>query len=125
RAAVGERAHRLTPALQVAVPPPSFEAARNSLAAFVSVSAQRVGAPFTAFWCLLAGWQVLRLWRASAWIARLKRGAVPLAEPAPALSTMARAVRRARIGLSDGVRIPCAVGYWAPMVLLPSALTGR
>ncbi len=97
-------------------------------------TALAIGAAATAFarswgifvlgaWAVVAGALVLRLARGYAAIARMKRGATPLADPAVLARLRAAGHRRhADVACSTNVEIPCAVGFRRPMILLPAGL---
>jgi len=96
-----------------------------AVATLISSAAERVALPFLTLWVLVAGWQLLRLWRASALLRQLKSRAVLLHDAPPALLAMTDAVRGASIAICEGIEIPCAVGFARPMVLLPASLASR
>src|ERR1700676_3627977 len=74
-------------------------------------------------WAAVAGTLVLRLVLGYAAIARMKRGATPLADPAVMARLRAAGHRRrADVACSPQVAIPCAVGFRRPMILLPASL---
>jgi beta-lactamase regulating signal transducer with metallopeptidase domain len=97
----------------------------QTLAGYVSAFADRVGLPFVALWCLIAAWRLLRLVRATALMCSLKGRARALAGAPAGLDAMVASVRSCRIGVSERVDVPCAVGFLRPMVLLPRMLVER
>ena len=108
----------------------SLETVANEGAAIshsVSGFALRAGTLLLLLWCAVALVSAIRLFRAYEAARALKRLAVPLAASPDAaeLVALAAAVRGARVGVSDAIDVPCAVGFRHPMVLIPSALAGR
>jgi bla regulator protein blaR1 len=97
-------------------------------------AALRLGGAATAFarawgifvlgaWATVAGALVLRLARGYVAIARMKRDATLLDDPA--MRARLRAAghhRHADVACSPKVEIPCAVGFRRPMILLPAGL---
>lgn len=74
-------------------------------------------------WSLVATALVLRLVLAYRAVARVKRSAVPLDDPA--IATRLRAAghhRRAVVASSREIEIPCAIGFRRPMILIPASL---
>lgn len=81
------------------------------------------GIAIVAFWALVAGGLLLRLARAYAAVARMKRDATPIDDPR--ILGRLRAAghrRRATVAQSAAVEIPCAVGFRRPMILIPARL---
>jgi Zn-dependent protease with chaperone function len=97
-------------------------------------AALRLGGAATAFarawgvfvlaaWATVAGALVLRLARGYVAIARMKRDATLLDDPAMRARLRAAGHRRhADVACSPKVEIPCAVGFRRPMILLPAGL---
>jgi beta-lactamase regulating signal transducer with metallopeptidase domain len=105
-----------------------------SLAQRADDVAMRLGGVATAFvrswgivlvgaWALVAGTLLLRLARAYAAVARMKRDATMIDDPR--ILGRLRAAghrRRATVAQSAAVEIPCAVGFRRPMILIPARL---
>jgi beta-lactamase regulating signal transducer with metallopeptidase domain len=126
------------PAHSATVPPQRTDAAfgpvRAAIAERVSAVAMRLGSAATAFarawgiallcaWALVAGTLLVRLARGYASIARMKRDATPLDDPAVLARLHAAGHRRrATVARSQLVDVPCAVGFRRPMILVPTRL---
>ncbi|MBV9102825.1 MAG: M56 family metallopeptidase [Candidatus Eremiobacteraeota bacterium] len=106
---------------------PALHGARDHSATVASGLAQRCALPGLIVWCFLTTFFLLRVARATLATLQLKKFASPLegCEFATSLQAMASAVRQTRVGLSDLIDMPCAVGLRRPMVLLPRALFER
>ncbi|MBV8298337.1 MAG: M56 family metallopeptidase [Candidatus Eremiobacteraeota bacterium] len=125
-------AHRTAGGAAVAAP--AAELAFESVRARMTSTLLGIGEAATAFarswglvmtgvWALVAGLLLLRLARSYAAIGAMKRGATPLDEPAVLARLRAAGHRRsADVACSPQVRIPCAVGFRRPMILIPSTL---
>jgi beta-lactamase regulating signal transducer with metallopeptidase domain len=98
-----------------------------TLAQSLSVAAGKLALPLLALWLVLAGRRLWLLSRSARDVRALKRRALTLGDhPLRArLEATSAAVRGARIGLCDGLEVPCAIGFLRPMVLLPRALFER
>ncbi len=85
-----------------------------------SALATRVAAPVLAIWIVVALGLLGRLALSYALVLRLKRAAlrIELREDSVDLTRG----RRAELGTSSLVRIPCAIGFLHPMIVLPSVL---
>jgi beta-lactamase regulating signal transducer with metallopeptidase domain len=109
-------------------------AAEQSVVERIDAQTTRLGGAVTAFvrawgiaiagaWALIAALLLLRLGRAYAAIASMKRDATPLDDPAVLARLRAAGHRRrATVACSPRVTIPCAVGFRRPMILLPASL---
>ena len=125
--------HRASPAAPGALAKPVWSVLRSArereltLAQAMTAAAGKLALPLLALWLVLAGRRLSLLWGSAGEVRALKRRAVRLGDhPLRAnLEAMSGAVRQARIGLCDGLEVPCAVGFLRPMVLLPSALFDR
>jgi beta-lactamase regulating signal transducer with metallopeptidase domain len=98
-----------------------------TLAQTLSAAASRLALPLLALWLVLAGRRLYLLSRSARDVRALKRRAVTLGDHPlrSRLEAMSGAVRGARIGLCEGLEVPCAIGFLRPMVLLPRALFER
>jgi beta-lactamase regulating signal transducer with metallopeptidase domain len=106
-------------------PAHSAGAARDTAELFVTNLASRIALPLLVLWSFVALWLLGRLLFAVFRIRQLKARAELLEDAPNPLLAMARRVRGTRIGLSDLVAAPCAVGFARPMVLLPRAFAQR
>jgi beta-lactamase regulating signal transducer with metallopeptidase domain len=94
-----------------------------ALGGAATVFARAWGIVVLGAWAVVAGALVLRLARGYAAIARMKREATPLDDPAVMARLRAAGHRRrADVACSPKVGIPCAVGFRRPMILLPASL---
>jgi beta-lactamase regulating signal transducer with metallopeptidase domain len=127
-------AHVHTPVTApVALAKPVWSALRSAreheltFAQSLSVAAGRLALPLLALWLVLAGRRLYLLSTAARDVRALKRRAITLGDHPlrDRLEAMSGAVRGARIGLCEGLEVPCAIGFLRPMVLLPRALFER
>jgi len=84
--------------------------------------AVRVAGPALALWTIVALALVLRLVWSYGTVLALKRGARNLVIPGGCANLMRG--RHAELGGSPHVRVPCAIGFMRPMIVLPTALAG-